>query len=265
LKLFNFADIASFYDIDYDETYDHTFLNYLVNDDVGSILEIPCGVGRNVIHLAKTNKNIVAVDKEPFMVKELKKRINMIGGCENVFPEVGDMCSLSLGMKFDLIIVPREAFQLILVLDDVLKTLKTLKLHLSLNGILMIDLYSFNHDSEVNPGVVPDYYDPSLCDGRKIFEWKKKNRNGDKIIRYREQYHKTDEIYLSRFFYHIEKKSGKVVEGKMDMYFRLYTNKMFSKLIKQCGLYTCKGYCNYNCDPIVHDSSRSIYLLKKCL
>ena len=86
----SYKERAAFYAVEYVDDVDASFILSLVDDKTANILEIPCGVGRNVINLAKTGRKIVAADIEPQMVQELTMRSKR-AGIGNIQAVVADL------------------------------------------------------------------------------------------------------------------------------------------------------------------------------
>jgi len=255
-----YKDRANFYEVEYAETADQYFLRSLITPKVKSVLEIPCGVGRNALQLAESGAKVVAVDREPAMIRKLKKRIGMLHNCKNLEPLEGDMVSLNLQREFDLIIVPREAFQMIIEDHHALQVLKRLKFHLSRNGSMVIDLATFKKSKLNEQSIQPDYYDPNLPDGDKIFDWTKKISSGDIITRHRIQQHYNKFVEIE-YHYDIRRLSGKTEKWVSKVTLRVYTKEDFTALAKCAGLIPDKIIRNYLYEPFESGAVRMIFFL----
>src|SRR5439155_27149324 len=130
-KVIGYAERASFVEVEYPATDDHALLASLLATGVRSVLEIPCDTGRNTLFLARAGVRLVAVDREPVMIERLAERLVASGDRAAVELRVGDMCDLDLGERFDLIIVQREGFQLIVDRDDAARALRGMARHLA--------------------------------------------------------------------------------------------------------------------------------------
>ena len=262
-----FAVKASFYDVEYTDQTDHDFLANLITDKVQSILEIPCGVGRNSFMLASSGRRIVSVDREPEMIKSLRTKIDAQPECRNIHPQVGDMTSFDLGETFDLIIVPREAFQM---LDKAEASLALIcfQRHLSPGGRLMIDMFSFDRcRSELSidnyaDWLVPDYYDPLVEDGTLIKDWERPyGGKGGTVTRKRVQQHHPDQVVHIDFYY-CQSKNGEVTASStMPLALYSYQSAEFQQKCEEAGLGVLEVFGNYQCHPYQRGDLRSIYLL----
>ncbi len=110
----DFDPLAGFYDLDYPDTSDHDFLKRVVAAvGPGRLLEVPCGSGRNVAPLLEAAPGqVVFADLAESMVREAQAKIPAThrGRARAV---VADLRSLGAAAEFDLVICPREAFQLV--------------------------------------------------------------------------------------------------------------------------------------------------------
>ena len=155
-----FDQLADFYDIDYPDSSDHGFLTRLASAaDPEHLLEIPCGAGRNVAPLlAATSRNVTFADVAPGMVSETTQRIPA-SERRRAKAVVADMTALGRQSEFDLVVCPREAFQL-LSPPDAGRALESLGASLVGNGVLVVDLFDFG-DGPVSPAdAPPDYFSP---------------------------------------------------------------------------------------------------------
>ncbi|MFH9426357.1 class I SAM-dependent methyltransferase [Streptomyces sp. NPDC017529] len=170
---------AHFYDVEYRTTEDHGYLQRLVTDRVRSILEIPSGSGRNADWLIAAGRRVVCADLEPGMVDQVRARIEKAAAQDRVTAVQADMRELDLPERFDLILVPQEAFQLLHEPGDAERALPRLASHLRPGGTLLLDLHTFDSDGsragsrarDVSP--LPDYFDPRLAEGRVVTEWRR--------------------------------------------------------------------------------------------
>ncbi len=113
----------------------------------------------------------------------------------------GDMCTFHLETRFDLIVVPREALQL-LPSKMAAAALSNMSRHLKLNtGRLIVDLASFS--SKTNEDRDPDYYYPSIKDGSKYNNWSRRTPDGKTLTRVSSQNTYDDRIDFT-FDYNIE-------------------------------------------------------------
>jgi SAM-dependent methyltransferase len=162
---------AQYYAVEYQTDVDRPLLEGHVTSDVGSILEIPCGAGRNLAWLAGTGRLVLCADIEPAMIDVVEEEIAALGVGDRVRARVADMRTLELGQTFDLALVPQEAIQLLAGPDDVTRALRAVAGSLAPGGTLLVDLFDFRAGARAATGTLPDYYDPARPDGVAIEDW----------------------------------------------------------------------------------------------
>jgi SAM-dependent methyltransferase len=162
----SFGDLSSFYDLDYADTSDHGFLRALVRAvDPGHLLEIPCGSGRNVAPLLESSsRRVTFMDIAQTMVRQASGRIPPSQRSRATAAE-GDIRAIGMAGEFDLVICPREAFQL-LCPADAARALGSLAASTARGGLVVIDLFSFTRATPSPPDAPPDYFVPADHDWR---------------------------------------------------------------------------------------------------
>lgn len=173
-----YARRAALYDVEYRESRDVAFWLSQIRDGEDSVLEIPCGVGRLTFDLARRAREVTAVDIEPHMVEMLRRRVEERDLIGRVHARVGDLTSLSLGQEFDLIVVPREALQL-LPLADAARALSRLVEHLLPGGRLIVDLATFADGCSGDP----DYFDEEAVGDEWMLQWTRDLHDGRRLSR----------------------------------------------------------------------------------
>lgn len=134
----NYHRRAQFYRFEYTDMSDFLFLSrFLIGEK--KVLECPCGVGRTLELHARFKNRVSFGDKSITMLEGVRKKCVEMG-LINQFNLIHlDITRFDLKEKFDLIIVPKESFQL-LTRNKAIKALRCLKQHLSNTGRLLIDV-----------------------------------------------------------------------------------------------------------------------------
>jgi hypothetical protein len=261
MQIISYKERAAFYEVEYMTRIDQPFLASLVSSRVHFILEIPAGVGRNLDWLAKTGCFIVVADIEAAMVNRLCERVDMLSAKDRVYPILADMRCLNLNIKFDLILVPREAFQLLIHDEDVSSALVSLRRHLAQDGILVIDIALFDPHKHDNDNTLPDYYDPSLPDGQFVTEWTRPLLTGGSLTRRRVQYHRDRTISIEfQYLLHKEDNTESALRSVVEL--RRYSYDSFLDLCSKADLLPSFVYRNYRRELYQPDSCRAIFLLQ---
>lgn len=255
-----YRERAEFYEVEYAETNDQPFLNSLVTDGVRSILEVPCGAGRNVGWLANTGRPVVCADIEPSMVERLKERVRAEGAADRIRPVVADMRTLDLEATFDLILVPQEAFQLLTDRADALRALKALGRHLDRRSTLMIDLFSFAPDDRDDRSVYPGYFDPKMEDGRLVPEWTRSLPSGANLSRSRVQHHEDGTVRVE-YFYSVTQAGVTLDRWRSEVRLKKYGPSAFRNLLQEANLEIKRAFRNYSREPYTPGAARMIALV----
>lgn len=158
-----FAEIAEFYDLDFEGFHDDaSFYERLVELHGARVLELGVGTGRIAAPLAEAGAKVTGVDVSPGMLEIARERI---GGLLVTFVE-GDIRAVKLRGRFDLVIAPLGTLQHMETPSDFVAALTTMARHLTDGGVAVIDVES----------PVPDDFDPSPQP--LIQHWTKEWRDG---------------------------------------------------------------------------------------
>jgi hypothetical protein len=107
--------------------------------------------------------------------------------------EVADMRTFDLGQSFDLVLVPREALQL-LPPNEGAQALARLADHTAPGGLLFLDLATFLGGARFPAD--PDYYNPQIEDGVWIQNWTRELSDGAVLTRHTRQQHDAGSILI---------------------------------------------------------------------
>ncbi len=158
MRMGSFDELSGFYDLDYPDTSDHEFLRRLVTAaDPRHLLEVPCGSGRNVVPLLEASRGRVTfADLAESMVGETTDKIPAADRAR-ASAVTGDLTALGYRAEFDLLICPREAFQL-LSRTEAAQALSSMAASLSQDGLIVIDLFTFDSRQPAPEDSPPDYF-----------------------------------------------------------------------------------------------------------
>jgi SAM-dependent methyltransferase len=260
----DFDAMARFYRVEYPESADHGFLlRWASRPGVQSILEIPCGAGRNAEVLTRGGARLTAVDSSPAMVTQTAQAIAGLAQSRRAVSVVGDLRRLQLNELFDLIVVPREAFQLLGPDEDVEEALAGLSGHLRPGGVLILDLANFDRKDCTTPGLLPDYYSPTAPDGVLLFEWTRSVGEGVVLSRRRIQNHISADFFHVSFYYDIVEDSSLVDTRMLQIRFRRYPVDDIRRRLERRGLTIIGVYGDYDDNSLAADSVRAIVVARK--
>jgi SAM-dependent methyltransferase len=252
----DYGERADFYDIEYSTTEDRQFLESLVTADVGSILEVPCGAGRNLNWLAATGREVVLADLELSMVDRVEAKVRSLKAKERVCPVVADMRNLNLDRVFDLILVPSEGFQMLAEHREALRALESLRNHLAPSGLLMTDLSTFAKDDCASQNGQPAR--------RPVLEWSRRLPSGETLVRYRLRCRQGDRI-TTEYFYEVYRRRKLRDSFRSEVNLGKYDLRSFSDLVDRSGLEMRQVFGDYSRKPYVSGDHRIVALLGRGL
>lgn len=132
----------------------------LAQEAIGPVLDTGAGTGRVALDLARHGHDVVAVDRDPDLLAELRRRAGRLP----IDTVVADVRSLELtGRSFDLIIAPMQLVQLVGGFDGRARFLRAARAHLRPGGLLACAI-SESLDAFDGDGVLPQP-DVALLDG----------------------------------------------------------------------------------------------------
>jgi len=145
-KIFNLY--AKYYDLLYrDKNYlaESNYIKKLINlykPDSKNLLDLGCGTGRHILNIAGSGIDVSGVELSEVM---LEKAIENLRDKSKLHNRVkfyhGDIKSIRLKEKFDVIIMLFHVMSYQNSNNDIMLTLKTIKEHLNENGICIFDFW----------------------------------------------------------------------------------------------------------------------------
>jgi SAM-dependent methyltransferase len=139
--------LARFYDLEHAElTADLVFYLHYARMAGGPVLEVGCGTGRVLLHLAEAGIPVTGVDSSPAMLSLARAKLG-----DRVRLLEGDMRSVELAERYALIIISINTFMHLLTTTDQLDALLNLARHLAPDGRLIIDLPSGDELTHQDP------------------------------------------------------------------------------------------------------------------
>jgi SAM-dependent methyltransferase len=151
-----FKQYAEYYDALYEEkdyAAECTFLEAVVakyaGQPVQSILDLGCGTGEHVFQLARRGYTVCGVDQSVEMLAIAQKKLPQQPGGEKVTLRQGDIRTIDLKIKFDLVISMFAVMSYMATNNDIQKAFKTARRHLLPGGLFIFDAW-------YGPGVLTD-------------------------------------------------------------------------------------------------------------
>ncbi|SFV13426.1 class I SAM-dependent methyltransferase [Bradyrhizobium arachidis] len=250
-----YRERSAFYDCEFGSFPDEVeFIASVGQMRGGNVLEVPCACGRLTLPLSRRVERITAVDRDPKMLLQLQRRLAARGGIENVKTVLEDMRFLKLSAMFDLIVCPRECFQLLGSETEALDALSSFKRHMSKRGCLVLDLATFARSSEPTEDG-PEYFAAGLGDNELIAEWERGLDDGSLLRRSRSQRLRSNQLLELTFFYTLV--NGALTEEFVStVELRIYSLCQISALLQAAGFRMVEAYGNYRRVPVSENSAR---------
>lgn len=109
----------------------------------GPILELGSGTGRVLLALAELGFEVVGIDRSSDMLAVCERKLGAADAGVRARTRLvrGDMCDLSLGRTFPLVIIPHRSFQHVLTPTAQRDLLGRIHTHLSENGRLVFNVF----------------------------------------------------------------------------------------------------------------------------
>lgn len=232
IRAIGYAERATFYDFEHADTIDQPFLARLARTADGLVVEVPCGTGRNLALLAATGNPIIGIDLEPAMVAAARRTI---GSTPDAEVWVDNMRWFSPPVPARLILVPREAFQLLPTYADALAALRNMRAGLRCGGTLMLDLATFAAGAEDQQHLHPSYFDPHIGDEYVVRDWKRDTPEGT-LERWHWQRQRQDAAVTVGYHYRLrgQHSIGEHAEARIRLL--RYTRPRLLALLAQAGL-----------------------------
>lgn len=137
-----YSTIARYYDAEHTDKTDDLALYSELAEEFGSpILDVGCGTGRVMFHLAQENHVVHGIDSDYEMLARAKIKLDMFAHVrDRLLFYQGDVLNYDLDKRFRLILLSYNAFMHFHTQDDQLLLLRRLRQWLEPEGRLIIDL-----------------------------------------------------------------------------------------------------------------------------
>jgi SAM-dependent methyltransferase len=137
-----YATIARYYDAEnVDKTDDLIFYAELAAEYGGPILDVGCGTGRIVFHLAQEGYVTHGIDSEYDMLERAKMKLNAFAHARDKMTFYqGDVLTYDIDKKFKMILLSYNALMHFHAQEDQVALLRRLRGWIAPDGILVIDL-----------------------------------------------------------------------------------------------------------------------------
>ncbi len=130
---------------------DIPYYQRLVRAATGPVLELGAGTGRLTLPLARVGATVCAVERDPAMAAQLRRRLDDESEQVRARVEVieAEMCSLRLPTRFMLVIVPANTWLLFPTAAERAQVLAVIHAHLHPQGRAVLDIFNATPDERV--------------------------------------------------------------------------------------------------------------------
>jgi|FLYN01.1.fsa_nt_gi SAM-dependent methyltransferase len=137
-----YATIARFYDAENaDKTDDLAFYSELAAEYGDPILDVGCGTGRVMLHLAQEGYRVHGIDNEDAMLERAKRKLDALPHARDKLTfYLGDVLTYDLDGQFKLVLVPYNGLMHFHSQETQLALLRRLRQWTADDGLLALDL-----------------------------------------------------------------------------------------------------------------------------
>jgi len=240
-----YAQIARFYDWENAEfTEDLPFWSDLAREHGMPVLELGCGSGRVLLHLAREGFDATGVDSSPEMIALARRRLARQSAVANRIRLVEeDFRHLELRQTFPLVILPFNTFSHLTETAETEATLETIALHLAPGGTLALAL----------PNPIPIY--SALPEGlvlERIFRDGERNATVQQFSSLRVD--RAAQLGHITWIYDEIDSAGKVARTTVPMTLRYFFPNEIPLLLERAGLRLLHLWGDYDRSPFAEDS-----------
>ncbi len=251
----NFDLLAKYYDILHSQLEEDLPLwEALTQEADGSVLEIGCGTGRLLLHLAQLGHTLTGIDVSAVALATAQAKLDAASLTDQVSLHRADMRDFDLPKKdFAAALLPLNTFMHCHTQTDQLATLRAIHRHLQPNGQLIIDLF---------------YPDPLMLaevDGRLYFEADLVNELTGHTVQWTWR-HDIDLAEQMRHLTYILDEidaEGRVRRVTIPFSLRFVYRFEMELLLAITGFATAEIYGSYDLDPFDSHSPRMIFVASK--
>lgn len=139
-----YDNFARYYDLEYrNVTEDLEFYRLFAERTGSPVLELGCGTGRILLHLAKSGIRVTGIDSSTPMLDICRQRMDGDSRLErHVKLEEADMRAFSLRTRFRMAFCAINSFMHLMTGEDQAACLATVHRHLTAGGLLIVDIFN---------------------------------------------------------------------------------------------------------------------------
>lgn len=245
-----FSSIAPFYDLDFEDYHDDfSFYRQLAENHGRSVLELGCGTGRVAVPLAEAGLQVVGVDVNEAMLAVGRARAS--AAKVRVEWLHGDMTTLALGRRFNLVTVPLGGVQHLPGSDALVEALIVMARHLDRGGVAVVDIEA-PHSDDWQVGPLPI-----------VEHWTKPWRGGTVTKVVAVEPHPADGMKQITWHFDVAAADGALRRVTAQFDFRTITPDEVHLAARLAGLRVIARFGDYEFTPYADGAERLIVLLQR--
>jgi SAM-dependent methyltransferase len=244
-----YSTLARYYDLENaDFTEDLPFWLELAEEYGDPILELGCGTGRVLLHLARRGHAVTGIDNSPEMLARLEAKLGAA-----THPPLSpaplllraDMKDFTTEQRFRLALMPFNTFMHLLTLEDQIAALTSIHRHLQPGAALALDV--------INPGEAYAAHEQGLTLERTFTD-------GDRTV---QQFSslaidRAAQIACVTWLYDSVAPDGAVQRAAVPLTLRYTFPGEMRLLLEKCGFTLAHLYGNYDRSPFADGAPRMI-------
>ncbi len=221
------------------------------------ILELGCGTGRILLHMAQAGLRVVGLDlSEPMLARCRVKLENQPAAVRDRVQLIhGDMIDFQLREAFRLINIPFRPFQHLLAVEQQLGCLRCAHRHLAPGGRLVLDFFQTDARRMHDPALMQEsspHPEVALPDGTRV-------RLAERLVAFHRAEQRND-VELIYYVTHADSRTERLVFAFALRYFFRYE---VEHLLARCGFRVVELFGNFDRSPLRDDSPEMIFVAEK--
>ena len=236
--------------------HDYDFFHQLLAQNPGRALDVGCGTGRLLLPLLKAGFEIDGVDISPDLLDICRENAEREGLKPRLFQQA--MQELDLPDRYQSILVPCDAFYLVVDRAEAIETLNRFYSHLKPGGMLAFNLPSpFEADG-------PDWNNGSFTEGwtqSDLFDRLDGSQLEQAILI--EQFDRVEQIITGKARFRVLEAGQMVKEEVYPWNGRYYFRNEVMAMLENAGFSQIRVYGDFTPDPYSIDHTQMIFVANK--
>jgi SAM-dependent methyltransferase len=226
----------------------------LAKEAGGEVLEVASGTGRVLLPLARAGVRVTGLDVSEAMLAVARRKL---GGepsevADRVTLAHGDMTQFELGRRFDLVIIPFSAFQVLLTRADQRACLERCRAHLKPGRQFAIDVFNPSLGRLTRPQPVQEGPEEFAGPGGEAVRW-----SGET------EYELASQTLLSRWQYERTAPGGETTISEHLLELRYFFRFEMEWMLDACGFDVEALYGDFARSEFAADSPELIFVARR--